>query len=119
MTDKEMIYTGNAKTDGAETRGWFVGGFLPEACGLRSTNDVEVKWSEHEPGAARTEWVTSETRTTVAVLISGEFTMEFRDQTITLTRPGDYVMWSRGTDHKWRVPNGGTLLTMRWPSESN
>jgi hypothetical protein len=42
--------------------------------------------------------------------------MEFRDRTVTLSKPGDYVMWGPDVDHKWHVAKDGVLLTIRWPS---
>lgn len=114
--DTPLIQTGNAKIDGAATRGWLVGNFLSENCGLRRTDDVEVKWGEHEAGTSREEWVTGETRTALCMLISGKFIVEFRNRTVTLDKPGDYVMWGPGVDHKWYVTESGTVITVRWPS---
>lgn len=110
------IQTGNAAVDGADHRGWLVGNFIEEKFGLRHTDDVEVKWGVMKAGETRSEWVTGETRTTVGILISGAFVMEFRDQTLSFDTPGDYVMWGPGTDHKWRAPEDCTWLTIRWPS---
>lgn len=110
------ICIGNAHSDSVETRGWFVGSFLSKEFGLRHSNDVEIKWGDHTVGARRQEWVTGEVRTAVAVLISGEFVMEFRDRTVTLSKPGDYVMWGPGVDHRWHVDQKATIITIRWPS---
>ena len=113
----QPITSGNAQSDSTESRGWFIGSFLEETLGLRHSKDVEMKWGVHAAGESREEWVTGETRTAVAILISGKFELEFRDQTVTLSKPGDYVMWGVGTDHKWRaVDENTTLLTIRWPS---
>ena len=110
------IQTGNAQLDGSDTRGWFIGDFLPPECGLRRSEAVEIKWGTHPAGEARTEWVTSETRTTVGILISGKFALEFRNKSITLVEPGDYVMWGSGIDHKWQAITDCIFLTVRWPS---
>ena len=112
----QPIQTGNAEIDSADTRGWFVGSFIGEQFGLRHTNDVEIKWGVLKAGDERQEWVTGETRTAVGILISGTFEMEFRDQTLRFDTPGDYVMWGKGTDHKWRAPADCVWLTIRWPS---
>lgn len=114
--EKISIETGNAVVDSTETRGWFVGHFIDQALGLRHSDDVELKWGVHKAGEAREEWVTGETRTAIAILVSGESEMEFRDQTIKLSQAGDYVMWGEGTDHKWRIIQDSVVLTIRWPS---
>jgi len=110
------IITGNAKLDSADTRGWLIGNFTPDELGLRHTDDIEIKWGEHAAGEAREAWVTGETRTAISILVSGEFTVEFRDQTASLIKPGDYVMWGPGTEHKWRAAKDSVVLTVRWPS---
>lgn len=116
MTEyRDMIQTGNAY-DNEATRGWFVGSFLDESRGLRRRDDIELKWAIHPAGEKRSGWVTGEIRTTIAILISGKWEMEFRGRTIILQKQGDYVMWGRGTDHKWRTLEDTTLLTIRWPS---
>lgn len=110
------IRTGNAKRDSTDTRGWFVGSFLPKDLGLRHSDDVELKWGTHSAGESRDEWVTGETRTAISILISGNFELEFRDQTVNLSEPGDYVMWGPGVDHRWKALGDSVILTVRWPS---
>ena len=116
MKSMQLIQSGNTAKDSTETRGWFVGHFIERSLGLRHSDDVELKWGTHSAGEARTEWVTGESRITIALLISGKFEVEFRDQTVTLSKPGDYAMWDRGVDHKWRVVEDAVILTIRWPS---
>ena len=111
------IIIGNAQQDTLDTRGWLIGEFIEETCGLRHTDGIEVKWGALKAGDARTEWVAGETRVALGILISGTMTMEFRDRTITFDTPGDYVMWGPGTDHKWNAPTDALWLTIRWPSE--
>jgi len=110
------IQSGNAEIDAANHRGWLIGGFLEEKFGLRYSEDVELKWGVHEAGFRREEWVTGETRTAIGILISGTFVMEFRDQTLTFEKPGDYVMWGPGVDHRSHAPSDCVWLTVRWPS---
>ena len=112
------IQTGNAEIDSSSTRGWLIGEFIEKEFGLRHSEDVELKWGVLKAGDARTEWSTGETRTTIGILISGKFTMEFRDRTLTFENLGDYVMWGSGTDHKWNAPEDSVWLTIRWPSTS-
>ena len=113
---KANIKTGNAATDSKETRGWFVGHFIDESLGLCHSDDVEIKWGVHKAGEERGEWMTGETRTALCILISGKFVAEFRDKTVTLEKPGDYVMWGKDVDHQWRVPEDTVTVTVRWPS---
>jgi hypothetical protein len=112
------IQIGNAELDSLDTRGWLIGSFIEEQFGLRHSDDIELKWGILKAGDARTEWVTGETRTTIGILVSGKFTMEFRDQSVTFDKLGDYVMWGSGTDHKWKSPTDTVWLTIRWPSKS-
>lgn len=108
------IEIGNAAKDTKDTRGWLIGSFIEEKAGMRHTDNFELKWGVHKTGEERTEWVTGETRTTLGILISGSFTMEFRDRTVTFDTPGDYVMWGPGVDHKWRAASDAVWLTVRW-----
>lgn len=110
-----QIQTGNAKIDAAQ-RGWFVGHFIDEKFGIRHSDDVEMKWAEYTEDEERPEWVTGETRTAICILITGYIELAFRDKNVALTKPGDFVMWGPGTDHKWRAKKGTTALTVRWPS---
>jgi mannose-6-phosphate isomerase-like protein (cupin superfamily) len=114
MQGGETIQTGNAIID--NEKGWFVGGSLPDSLGLRHTYDVELKWSIHAADEERAEWVTSETRTTVAMLISGSYEVIFRDKSVMLVNQGDFVMWGKGSDHRGRAIKDSVILTVRWPS---
>lgn len=110
----ETIQTGNAAID--SDKGWFVGGSLAESLGIRHTYDVELKWSTHAAGEERADWVTSEVRTTVAILISGTYEVMFRNKSAVLANQGDFVMWGRGSDHKGKAVEDSVILTVRWPS---
>ncbi len=111
------VQTGNAIADSSDTRGWLVGHFFDEAkFGLRHSDDVEIKWGAHKAGDERSEWVTGETRTAIVILVSGCFVIDFRDKTIVVDKPGDYVMWGKGVDHKWHITEDTVTITIRWPS---
>jgi uncharacterized cupin superfamily protein len=110
------VQKGNAAIDAKDMRGWLVGHFVPEEFGLRHSDDVEIKWGVHKAGEARTEWVTDETRTAICILISGKFEAELRERTIVIDTPGDYLMWGKGVDHRWRVSEDTVTFTIRWPS---
>lgn len=106
------IYSGNAEVDGGDTRGWIVGSFITE--GIRHSDTVEIKWGMHKAGEEREAWVTGEQRTTICVLVSGKFSLHFRDRESVLETAGDYVMWGGGTDHKWRAIEDAVVMTVRW-----
>ncbi len=112
--DDEVIQTGNAAVN--NENGWFIGGSLSESLGIRQTMDVELKWSTHKTGEEHPKWVTSEVRTTVAILISGKYEVKFRNKSVILGEQGDYVMWSKGSDHRGKALDNAIILTVRWPS---
>jgi hypothetical protein len=109
----EVIYTGNAAANTA-ARGWLLGYFMP-ASDARHSEDVEVKWGIHPEGENRTEWSTDYGRTTLSVLVSGRFRIDFPDRTVVLAEQGDYVLF-HGVGHSWHAEEAATLITIRWPS---
>lgn len=112
---KLSIRTGNAATDAA-ARGWFVGHFISEELGLQRSRDVEIKWGIHKAGDERKEWVAGETRTAICISISGKHELIFRNRRVELSKQGDFVMWGKGTDHRFRTLEDGVVITVRWPS---
>jgi hypothetical protein len=116
---KGFVTFGSAAADSSPFRGWLIGHFIPAELGLRSTEDVEVKWGVHQHGEARPAWGTN-AATTLSVLVSGCIRIEFLDgRTVVLERPGDYALWSPGLAHRWYIDRGETVvLTVRWPSQA-
>ena len=112
--------TGNAEEDGNAnaSSGWFVGHFLPNECGLRRTLDVEVKWGVHVQGEEKRSTRTNLNSTTLTLLVSGCFVVRFPKlgTEVTLRRPGDYVLFAPGIEHKWVARTTSTVVTIRWPS---
>lgn len=109
-------YTGNAIDDGAKNRGWILGHFINPAEGVRSSNDLEVKWGIHPPGDRRPEWTADDQRTTLVILVSGRFVVDLAAQSVELIRQGDYILWGPGIDHSWHAEEASTVITVRWPS---
>jgi hypothetical protein len=102
--------------DGDENRGWVVGHFAP---GARRTRVVEVKWAHERKGPAGIEWRNCMKATTLSVLISGRFKIEFQDApvlSVDLKRPGDYVIFGPGIRHRSTALKNTLFLTIRWPS---
>lgn len=110
------IIVGNAAIEGCEHRGWFIGHFLSTKHDPRSTSELEVKWGIHSAGEGRTEWGVSQQATTISILISGHFCIEFRDRVVWLSQPGDYVLWLPGVAHTWFAEAPSTILSIRYPS---
>ena len=137
------LVTGNA-ADHAARRGWFVGDLASwlgggdaaavaaadSAHGPRQSDRVEVKWGVHPAGEERAGgWSMTAATTTLSVLVSGTFELEFRDapavegssgagapaRRATLARPGDYAVWRDASlVHRWRATTDAVVMTVRW-----
>jgi hypothetical protein len=112
------VVVGNAADEGARRGGWFIGHFIDAALGLRHTGDVEVKWGVHRAGETKSSEGANDTATTLSILVSGRFLLEFPDtgEATRLERLGDYALWPRGRWHRWTVLEDAVILTVRWPS---
>jgi hypothetical protein len=108
------VYVGSAVADAPPNRGWLLGHFMP-ADDVRHSGQVEIKWGVHPVGDQRAAWVTGETRTTLIVLVSGCFRIEFPDRSVTLREQGDYVVFD-GVDHSWYAEAESVIVGVRWPS---
>ena len=110
------VLSSNASSDGTWHRGWFIGHFLNNTCGLRATSDVEVKWGVYLAGEVRTEWGISEQATTLCILFKRCVQIIFPQEEHHLSQEGDYIIWSANTPHQWKVLEDSCILTVRWPS---
>ena len=106
---------GNAVADGADDWGWFIGYFMEGREPSRATNDLEIKWSNHQRGDARSNWSSNRAHS-ICLLVKGEMFLQFRDGAVTLSIPGDYVLWGPGVEHSWQSKADTTVVTVRWPS---
>ncbi len=109
-------YEGNAEEDGRKSRGWLLGHFIDPSEGVRSSQDVEVKWGVHPAGEKRAQWTADEQRTTMVLLVSGNFRIDLTEASITLEKQGDYAVWGPGIDHSWEAIAPSVVVTVRWPS---
>lgn len=107
---------GNAADAAMNTRGWFVGHFMPGADNPLRTSDVELKWFTHFKGETRPEWSPPSAVRTLNILIRGRFVLLFPDQEVLLQREGDYVMFGPNVAHSFRSEEESLVLTVRWPS---
>jgi hypothetical protein len=109
---------GNAEEDGCDTRGWLVGHFIDPAQGVRSSKDVEIKWAVHPGDDKRAEWTADDRRTTLVLLVYGNFRVDLTEASVILGRQGDYVLWGPGIDHTWEALSDSVVVTVRWPSSA-
>jgi hypothetical protein len=114
----ESWYAGNAAEDGRGTNGWLLGHFIDPAKGVRHSKDVEVKWAIHPAGDKRAAWTADDQRTTLPMLIQGDFRVDLTEASVTLAKQGDYAMWGPGIDHSWQAITDSIVVTVRWPSSS-
>jgi len=107
---------GNAAEDTKDDRGWLLGHFVNPSEGVRHSSDVEVKWGVHPVGDKRGEWTSDERRTTLLLLVQGEFRIDLTEGSRVLARQGDYALWGPGVDHSWEALADSVVITVRWPS---
>jgi hypothetical protein len=107
---------GGAAEDSRDMRGWLLGHFIKSSEGIRSSKNVEVKWGVHPSGDKRAGWTYGERRTTLVLLVQGNFRIDLTEASVTLGRQGDYVMWRPGIEHSWEALADSIVLTVRWPS---
>jgi hypothetical protein len=110
------VLSGNAAVDGAANRGWFIGHFLANACGLSAISTVEVKWGACSAGEERSSWGMSEQSTTLCILLKGRMQFSFPQSAHLLTHEGDYLLWPAGIPHHWKALEESCALSVRWPS---
>lgn len=109
-------HSGNAAEDGHDTHGWLLGHFIDNSQGVRSTKDVEIKWGVHRAGEKRVEWTNDDHRTTLVLLVNGNFVVHLTKGSAELTQQGDYAVWGPGIDHSWEAKENSVVITVRWPS---
>jgi hypothetical protein len=129
------LETGNAAEAAASSRGWFVGdlaewaaergeSFDPSSTPRQSTH-LQVKWFVHPSGHARPGWADPDRSYSLCILVDGDMRCDFRslddaEHSVRLTARGDYVIWHGPSwAHTWRTESGCTVLTVRWPTDSD
>jgi hypothetical protein len=86
-----------------------------------SIHNLCLKWFQHhpddDPGWGATK-PTSTGRTLSLLAGPGAFALTFQGEgsclQLVLEHAGDFVLWSEGLVHSWRVLAPSTVLTMRW-----
>lgn len=120
INDGTCLSSGNAASAGELHREWFTGPFIPPETGLRSA-PVELKWSHRPQGWCR-GWSPTSDSTSLVLLITGAMSLSFRgaaEGTVTLSRPGDYVMWCPGAEHDCLALKDCTVLTVRFGGKAD
>ena len=71
----------------------------------------------HPPaGEKRHAWTADDQRTTLVLLVEGNFRIDLTETSITLGEQGDYAAWGPGIDHTWQAISDSIVVTVRWPS---
>ncbi len=110
------VVIGNAAESSRDTRGWFLGHFMPGEENPLRTSDLELKWFTHAKGETRNEWAPPNSVRTLNVLIRGHFVLLFPDREVQLRNEGDYVLFGPDVAHSYRSEAESLVLTVRWPS---
>ena len=108
--------TGNAAEAARNTRGWFLGHFMPGDDNALRNSDLEVKWFTHAAGETRPEWSPPSEVRTLNILIRGRFVLLFPDHEVLLEKEGDFVLFGPDIAHSFRCEEESLVLTVRWPS---
>lgn len=108
--------SGNVNIASQNTRGWFLGHFMPGEQNPLRTEAVELKWYTHAKGETRVEWAPGNPVQTLNILIRGHFVLLFPDQEVSLKNEGDFVLFGPGVPHSFRSVEESLVLTVRWPS---
>ena len=101
---------------GRDTRGWFLGQFIPGQANPLRSSDLEVKWFTHAKGETRERWSPASPVRTLNILVRGRFVLLFPDHEVLLQKEGDFVQFGPGIAHSFRSEAESLVLTVRWPS---
>jgi hypothetical protein len=114
--DKPSPVFGNASGASKDTRGWFLGHFMPGEENPLRTAELEIKWYTHAKGETRDKWAPANSVKTLNILIRGHFVLLFPDQNVALEKEGDFVLFGPGMPHSFHSVEESLVLTVRWPS---
>jgi hypothetical protein len=108
--------SGNVAIASKDTRGWFLGHFMPGDDNPLRTSELELKWFTHAKGETRVEWAPGNPVKTLNILMRGRFVLLFPDREVALEREGDFVLFGPDVPHSFRSDEESLVLTVRWPS---
>ena len=84
--DTSTPVSGNVNDASKDTRGWFLGHFMPGEENPLRTAELEVKWYTHAKGETRDQWAPGNPVKTLNILIRGHFVLLFPNQEIALEK---------------------------------
>lgn len=114
--DVPVPFFGNTISASKDTRGWFMGHFMPGEENPLRIEAMELKWYTHAKGETRHKWAPGNPVRTLNILIHGHFVLLFPDQEVALQNEGDFVLFGPGMPHSFRSVEESLVLTIRWPS---
>jgi mannose-6-phosphate isomerase-like protein (cupin superfamily) len=116
ITNTKGPVSGNVAVASRDTRGWFLGHFMPGDDNPLRTSELELKWFTHAKGETRSEWAPGNPVKTLNILMRGRFILLFPDREVVLEREGDFVLFGPDVPHSFRSEEESLVLTVRWPS---
>jgi mannose-6-phosphate isomerase-like protein (cupin superfamily) len=116
ITNTKGPVSGNVAVASRDTRGWFLGHFMPGDDNPLRTSDLELKWFTHAKGETRVEWAPGNPVKTLNILMRGRFVLQFPDREVALEKEGDFVLFGPDVPHSFRSEEESLILTVRWPS---
>jgi hypothetical protein len=105
--------SGNVAIASKDTRGWFLGHFMPGDGNPLRSSELELKWYTHAKGETRSEWAPGSHVKTLNVLIR---VLLFPEREVALEKEGDFVLFGPGVPHSFLSVQESLVLTVRWPS---
>ena len=115
-SEATTLISGNVAGVSKDTRGWFLGHFMPGDGNPLQTSELELKWYTHAKGDSRSEWAPGNPVKTLNILVRGHFVLLFPDREVALEKEGDFVFFGPGVPHSFRSVQESLVLTVRWPS---
>jgi hypothetical protein len=116
ITNTKGPVSGNVAVASRDTRGWFLGHFMPGDDNPLRTSELELKWFTHAKGETRGEWAPGNPVKTLNILMRGRFVLLFPDREVALEKEGDFVLFGPDVAHSFRSEEESLVLTVRWPS---
>lgn len=101
-----------------EQRGWVLGHFIPGDT-YRHSDEVEVKWAQHEKGYSKMGKREIVSTKTLTIVLSGRYKIHFPEinKELELIEQGDYIIYDAGEVlHSFDCIDTGLTITVRWPS---
>lgn len=115
-SDPQVPISGNVVDTSEDTRGWFLGHFMPGANNPLRSADVELKWYTHAKGGTRQQSAPGNPARTLNILLRGHFVLLFPTEEVSLEKEGDFVLFGPDVPHSFRSIEESLVLTIRWPS---